>query len=154
MEQRIPGAKPMDEETTKQLTLPPDPIIVIGADGSGTTMLVRILEECNVYMGGSLASNYWGEPEIFYKAINGFTNAFRFDVPISSNWESFVESHRDRMVNLCQNEVPVLYCQAGYQGGKWGFKDPRNIFTATVFLHVYPQGVILHLIRDGLDVAE
>lgn len=136
-----------------EMILPPDPIIVIGADSSGTTMLVRILEKCGVYMGGRLAANYWGEPEIFFKTINGFTDAFRFEVPISSNWERRVETHRDRMVNLCRHEVPLLYYQAGYQGGKWGFKDPRNIFTAMVFLHVYPEAIILHLVRDVLDVA-
>ena len=30
----------------------------------------------------------------------------------------------------------------------------RNIFTASVFLDLYPKAVIFHIIRDGLDVAE
>ena len=137
-----------------ECTLPPDPIIVIGTDNSGTTMLVRILEECGVYMGGSLASNYWAETEIFFKTINGFTDTFRFEVPIPSNWKEIVEAHQDQIVNVCRHELPFWYYQAGYHGGKWGFKDPRNIFTASVFLDIYPEGLILHIIRDGLDVAE
>jgi hypothetical protein len=134
--------------------LPPDPIIVIGADSSGTTMLVRILEQCDVCMGSRLASNYWGEPEIFFKTINGFTDAFRFKVPIPSNWETIVAAHRNQIHDICRNELALRYYQAGYHGGKWGFKDPRNTFTAPVFLDIYPKAVILHIIRDGLDVAE
>jgi hypothetical protein len=131
-----------------------DPIIVIGADSSGTTMLVRILEKCQVFMGGELASNYWGEPTIFPKHINVFTDGFRFHLPIPANWKSHVEAQRSAILDFCRIELPVLYRNAGYSGGKWGFKDPRNVFTTGIFLEQYPQAVVFHIVRDGLDVAE
>lgn len=131
-----------------------DPIIVIGADSSGTTMLVRILEQCQVFMGGELAANYWGEPMVFPKQVNAFTDRFRFTFPIMANWKDLVESRRSAILDYCHYLLPELYASAGYGGGQWGFKDPRTIFTAGIFLEEFPHAVILHIIRNGLDVAE
>lgn len=131
-----------------------DPVIVIGADSSGTTMLVRILEQCQVFMGGDLAANYWGEPTVFPHHINAFTDGFRFRLPIPANWKSRVQAQRAAILAFCQVDLPVLYGKAGYAGGPWGFKDPRSVFTAGIFLEQFPQATIFHILRDGLDVAE
>ena len=36
---------------------------------------------------------------------------------------------------------------------KWGWKDPRNTFTLAMHLKMFPKAKVIHLIRDGRDVA-
>jgi hypothetical protein len=43
-------------------------------------MLMRILAECDGYMGSNLASIYRGARDIL-KTIHGFTDVFRFEIP-------------------------------------------------------------------------
>jgi hypothetical protein len=38
-------------------------------------------------------------------------------------------------------------------GGPWGWKDPRSTFTLPVWLDVFPQAKVIHLVRHGVDVA-
>lgn len=35
----------------------------------------------------------------------------------------------------------------------WGWKDPRNTFTLTHWLRLFPNAKVIHLIRHGWDVA-
>ena len=35
----------------------------------------------------------------------------------------------------------------------WGWKDPRNTFTLSIWLDIFPNAKIIHLHRAGMDVA-
>jgi len=35
----------------------------------------------------------------------------------------------------------------------WGWKDPRNTFTLKMYLAMFPEARVIHLLRDGRDVA-
>lgn len=36
----------------------------------------------------------------------------------------------------------------------WGWKDPRNTFLLPLWLKIYPEAKIIHIYRNGLDVAQ
>jgi hypothetical protein len=36
----------------------------------------------------------------------------------------------------------------------WGWKDPRNTYTLPLWLELYPNAKIIHIYRNGVDVAE
>ena len=36
----------------------------------------------------------------------------------------------------------------------WGWKDPRNTYTLPLWLRVFPNAKVLHIMRHGVDVAE
>jgi hypothetical protein len=136
------------------IELAPNPIIVMGMGSSGTRLIVRILERLNVFMGGPLAANMFGEPPLFFKGPNAFTNQFRYRLPLLPSWRELVEKERAAVLRFCATELPSAYLGAGYHGGPWGFKDPRNSFTAGLYLEAFPQARFLHVIRDCIDVAE
>jgi hypothetical protein len=133
--------------------LPDDPIIVLGMGGSGTRLVVRLLQEFGVFMGGALLHNRALEPSCFSRGINAFTDGFRYHLPLRSDWPSIVGSHRERILNFCRFELPDLYDQAGYADGPWGFKDPRTTFTGRVMLEAFPSAHIVHVVRHPFDVA-
>lgn len=134
--------------------LPDDPVVVIGMGSSGTRLVVRLLEACGVFMGGELAANAYAEPEMFYLDINAFIDDFRYHLPLRRDWQDVVERERPRLEIACMHRLPLAYRAAGYEDGPWGFKDPRNTFAAIVYLDIFPRSQVLHVVRDGLDVAE
>jgi hypothetical protein len=36
----------------------------------------------------------------------------------------------------------------------WGWKDPRNSITLPVWLKLFPDARVIHIVRNGVDVAE
>lgn len=136
------------------MVLRDDPVIIIGIGTSGTRMVMRMLEKCGIFMGGRESENEWAEPPIFFEEINSFTDDFRYHVPLRPDWRTVVSQHRGRIRDICCKRLPNYYREAGYLGGPWGFKDPRSTFTVAILLELFPRAKVLHVVRDGLDVAE
>lgn len=129
------------------------PIIIIGMGSSGTRLIVSVLERLGVFMGGSLLNNEFREPSIFYQTAHAFVDEFRYFDPLPKNWPLIVQRHTPELKNFIYNILPVEYQKAGYNGGPWGFKDPRTLFVLPVYLSVFPLSRVLHCVRDGRDVA-
>jgi hypothetical protein len=43
--------------------------------------------------------------------------------------------------------------EAARTGRAWGWKDPRNTFTLPVWLRCFPEARLVHVVRNGVDVA-
>src|SRR5207249_8293594 len=44
--------------------------------------------------------------------------------------------------------------KSGYDGhARWGFKDPRTCITLPVYLEIFPNSQLVHIVRDEADVA-
>jgi hypothetical protein len=39
-------------------------------------------------------------------------------------------------------------------GFPWGWKEPRNTFTLPLWLDIFPKARIIHIYRNGIDVAK
>ena len=129
------------------------PIIIIGMGSSGTRLVVEILERCGIFMGGVLSQNEFKEPAIFFAGINAFTDAFRYLDPLPGDWKQTVESKAQEVQRFVDEILPKEYAAAGYTGGKWGFKDPRNTFVLPLYIRSFPNSRVIHVVRDGRDVA-
>ena len=143
------------------------PVIVTGMHCSGTTILRRILQGCGLFMGVErnqqeeatffrrinrsvleLAGAYWDAPEVFAAALGS-------------------PDRRRELGRLIERRVHSVR-SAGYWGfvrylrvrfgasspGPWGWKDPRNCLTLPLWLSVFPAAKVIHLVRNGADVAE
>lgn len=130
------------------------PVIIIGMHRSGSSMLSRILNRSGIFMGLFQEHNAealrflkinqlllkehggsWLEPvqvrssqQVF--ASNNLLYREHFKLGIESEW------YRRWLYNYC-----------------WGWKDPRNTFTLPFWLERFPQARVLHIHRDGRQVA-
>lgn len=129
------------------------PIIIIGMGSSGTRLLVEIVERCGVFMGGTLSRNEFREPSIFFAGANAFVDEFRYVDPLRPDWEDVVEAKAKDIDLFVKTVLPQSYGAAGYRGGAWGFKDPRNTFVLPLYYRAFPKCRVLHVVRDGRDVA-
>lgn len=142
------------------------PVIIIGMHRSGTSLVSRLLEKMGVFWG-STKDNY--NESIGFQVLN--EQLFQLD---NCRWDdvdrlsSFLEDkHRrwraeriiesivdERFVQMfwgdrgVENQAPAVFSQPG-----WGFKDPRNTFTLPMFLERFPGARVIHVIRNGIDVA-
>lgn len=142
------------------------PIIVMGMHRSGTTLLTRLMEGCGIFWGAS--KDEYNEA-LCFQSINEMLFA-RSDgswdnpLPVESYFKD--RRHVQTAVAAVQRCLNNKFYQEYFYGSQllppdralnasrnWGWKDPRNIFTLPVWLKIFPNARIIHIFRNGIDVA-
>jgi hypothetical protein len=139
---------------------------------SGTSLLVRLLRDIGIHMGAWLSQD---AEAVHFQMIN--RRIYRL---AHSDWtavdglieamgsEAFVvkSAHLAERV-LFHARYPLQWRPpvvdffgterwADVQGGQalaWGWKDPRTSLTLPVWLRIFPRARVVHVLRNGIDVA-
>jgi len=143
------------------------PIIILGMHRSGTTLLTKCLSGLGLFVGEDIdpadhetsffnrlnlwilkqGGGRWDNPDPVYSILNN-------------------EELRGFIVDCLRYYTASRRCSSylGFRnflryGGfpkldfPWGWKDPRNTFTLPLWLEVFPGARIIHIFRNGVDVA-
>jgi hypothetical protein len=130
------------------------PVIVIGMHRSGTSILTSLLERGGMYAGGSwLDENH---ESIYFSRANRamcgegpyLVHDFGWTAPKS---DEFIAARRGYAERAARNVSAFFAERRGER--VWGWKDPRNALTLPVWLSIYPNAKVLHVVRDGRAVA-
>lgn len=143
------------------------PVIIIGMHRSGTSMLTRTMQEFGFFMGRGTTRNeecrwtnslnYW----IFRQASATWERPIGVDTLLGI--PELSESVTDYLAGVVAGPASVgflglrrylRYRSMQRISEPWGWKDPRNTFTLPIWLKVFPQARVLHIMRHGVDVAE
>ncbi len=141
------------------------PIIVIGAGRSGTALTTRILEQLGVFMGAvqdenaesvhfirlntwalSKAGASWDQPARLQTALADSA----FEAGALRHFESRLSLRRARAYFGWIN--PIAKNMRSIRGA-WGWKDPRTTFTLGLWLELFPDAKVVHVLRHGADVS-
>ncbi|UCG78184.1 MAG: sulfotransferase [Nitrospirota bacterium] len=140
------------------------PLIILGMHRAGTSMLVNILERLGVFFGKWMDIN---SESTFFLRMNEWifeqTNA-SWDNPY--NFKFINDDLKQNMLKVLRSHVKGLR-RIEYMGvGRllkyghitdidrpWGWKDPRNTFTADLWKMIFPEALLLHVYRNPIDVA-
>ncbi len=131
------------------------PIVVIGMHRSGTSLLARILSDLGVHMGDELEANH--EAVTFLKANNELLKSagayWAKPRPFLSQLED--ESFLSRCEHRARESLGKHFASYGDASRmrEWGWKDPRNTLTLPVWRRCFPAASVIHVVRNGLDVA-
>jgi hypothetical protein len=144
-----------------------DPIIFIGMHRSGTSLLVRLLEQMGLFVGHKKDYN---NEAVFFRDINKWLlsiSAARWDnpYPIDYLWscEEVLELIEDylhflisspRLVKFLGLRRYFSYRSIFQLDILWGWKDPRNTFTLPLWLRLFPNAKVIYIKRHGVDVAQ
>jgi hypothetical protein len=148
------------------------PLIVLGMHRSGTSLMVRLLDDLGVHMGRRLSRD---AEAIFFQKINR-----RIFQTVGAKWgfvdplikamhnKEFIEQRTAETLRYLFPERNYFNFNPGIsdffgkqhwetlcQGkpGKWGWKDPRTTITFPIWMQIFPQARVLHILRNGVDVA-
>ena len=141
------------------------PVIIIGMHRSGTSLLTRVLQQNGFFMGRGASRN---EEAAFTNAVN----AWIFD-QASATWDRpeamddlLADTELrpwllDYMDGIIRGPASLRFLgprrvlRGGLPGqnGPWGWKDPRNTYTLPLWLELFPDARVLHIVRHGVDVA-
>ncbi|HRQ36676.1 MAG TPA: sulfotransferase [Chloroflexota bacterium] len=134
---------------------PQPPIIIIGMHRSGTTLLTRILSDLEVFVGPQVSPNF---EDVYFQQINRQLLASE-----GAHWANpmpFVSRLKDekfirQKATLAQSLLAeyTTHYQELASGQLWAWKDPRNTLTLPVWLTIFPEARVIHLIRNGIEVA-
>ena len=139
----------------------------MGMHRSGTTLLTRLLAQLGVQIGAD--STRETSESLFFRRRNyrllreNGANWIQIDPWLSAMQDAAI---RHRAINACRNQqfsrwqwqfLGVQNCWQGQRLSRmsvpWGWKDPRNTLTLPIWREVYPEARIIHVVRNGLDVA-
>jgi hypothetical protein len=143
------------------------PIILIGMHRSGTSLLSRLLAMVGIHLGRDLDDNdesrhvrginkhtfraagqaEWNTPELVIKAMHDPTfvaaQAIHYRAHLFAGVGGFLYWGAGRWLTL----------RRGGMLPSWGWKDPRTSLTLPAWLRLFPQAYVVHIIRNGIDVA-
>ena len=141
------------------------PIMISGMHRSGTSMLTGVLNDLGLIIGNILDSN---KESIFFQRINIWMMSL-----LGASWDSpkqFEDINDDLRDNVVEQIKQLLSSRTNslYFGwssiikkksfnelsNPWGWKDPRNTFTGTIWNEVFPNLKAIYIIRHPIDVAE
>ena len=144
------------------------PVIIIGMHRSGTSMLSQALEAAGLFLGWRQLPEH--QEAQFFLRLNMWVM-----LQTSAGWET-PESVRYLLDRPQAREAVVEYLRFALRSPRamsylgpvrygrhrsverldepWGWKDPRTTFTLPLWLDIFPNAKIVHVVRHGVDVAE
>jgi len=142
------------------------PVIVMGMHRSGTSALVRALRDMGLFIGHDLEPN--SEARYFLnlnEALLAMAGS-RWDSPHSmlrvlededlvawmSGWLDAKMSGFETSLYLSKPNW-FRYRDIRNFPQAWGWKDPRNVLTLPIWLKLFPDAKVIHVVRHPVDVA-
>ncbi len=141
------------------------PIIIVGMHRSGTSFITEILHKLGMEIGWSIGH---GE-SVFFHRMNRY-----LEQVCNCGWDnpkpmrSLLDWPEGKQIALSYLRTQVTsYKIAVYFGfpktmhtrslqnqvTPWGWKDPRNTFTIDFWRELFPYAKVIHIYRNGVDVA-
>ena len=140
------------------------PIIISGIHRSGTSLMSKIFESSDVFLGEFKDVN---NESIFFQNINKWIMS-SFD----SSWSQPVIINNEDILryNMLLYKInKILKSRLNYKffgfskiffkknffnlNMNWGWKDPRNIFTLPIWMDIFPESKIIIVLRHPFDVV-
>lgn len=147
--------------------LPPPPVIIIGMHRSGTSLLSQLLDGYGIFKGYTQDEHH---EALFFQLINenllrleettwDLPNKVR-DLSMSSPAKSVLVDYAANIIDeqLLEQYWGPTHFRSLKKGLRpspvaWGWKDPRNTIFLPVWLELFEDSKVIHIIRHGIDAA-
>jgi hypothetical protein len=135
------------------------PIIITGMHRSGSSLLVKVLQELGVFMGNDFEEN---NESRFFIRINDWMllqAGASWDNP--ENFDFVSDDFKALMADIIRNRLKSIHLKKYLGNSKrsikdsnftWGWKDPRNTFTIKIWKEIFPGAKVIHIYRNPVDV--
>lgn len=139
-----------------------DPIIVLGTAGTGTRVFSDLLESGGVFMGHR--RNPQADNLDFIRIIKDGVPLIRLDNPLGDSFlrqagspdfeiSNLDTAMADRVHRLTTQFKSVITDDLRSEHLRWGWKESQSMFVLPFLKHHFPDMRIVHVVRDGRDIA-
>lgn len=133
---------------------------------SGTSMLFKLLNDLGLFIGLDLDDNF--EANFFLNRNEKILNICNATWDNPEPVDNLINNNhlRGRILNYLREDIksfsilPFLGAKRYLKYGsllkldfRWGWKDPRNTFMLPFWLDIFPKAKVIHIYRNGIDVA-
>lgn len=140
------------------------PVIVVGCHRSGTSLFAELLSRQGVFMGADLRKHF--ESDLFFqmneylleKAQVTWADPFGHDRYLEE--ENNVQAFRDHWQHFWDTQGKKAYWgyRIYYPGKfrdqkKWGWKEPRTSLWLDLWLQLFENAKVIHIVKNGVQVA-
>lgn len=129
------------------------PVIVVGMHGSGTSAVSQVLEALGVHMGSRLddhaeAHEFWElNEQLLYQAGASWHRPEALTRRLEGGvFRSAACARLSAATYRCYGSFAGDTCPEA--GAAWGWKDPRSSLTLPLWLQLFPQARVVHVLRD------
>ena len=147
------------------------PVIILGMHRSGTSMITTFLKKMGLFVGEDVFDEIHNESKYFLQVNEELLKRVNASWDSVENFYYFLRNNElnemalSRMAYDLQNTKKVGLRNAkikDYLGrhssltsikSPWGWKDPRTVITAPLWLKLFPNAKIVYIVRNGVDVA-
>lgn len=147
------------------------PIIIIGMHRSGTSLLSNILQKLGICMGKDIVAHEESHSfqKINLKIFELFHASWDWPSPLQE-FNKLEPSLGNMIVEYFQEKISTKkfakefgvdifnkfdsFFGRKYKVDTFGWKDPRNTYTLPIWLKIFPDAKVIHIHRNGIDVAE
>jgi len=116
-------------------------------------MLSELLHDSGIFMGTDVYKN---KESFFFQELNIRLlneNGFSWDKPgVPTRGRLKVSDYGVMRRYIKAHYHPIRLMQL-LGGRPWGWKDPRTTFTLAQWLAIFPKAKVIHIYRNGIDVA-
>ena len=142
------------------------PIIITGMHRSGTSMVTDMLRRLGLYTGWDIEENAeavfflkrnekllnicggsWENPSVIKNLLDNPLQRKCIEKKLTQEMNSF---HFVSFLGLKKIIGSRYLDQINFP---WGWKDPRNIYLLPLWLDIFPKAKVIHVCRNGIDVA-
>ncbi|MDX5448529.1 MAG: sulfotransferase [Bacteroidota bacterium] len=133
----------------------PRPFIIIGMHRSGTSMLSHAFHLSGICMGIFQDHNH--------EAINFIHLNEKMLACGGGSWKSPLVPPISCIPKVAPVDIYLDHLKIEgasslrmrlFKYHSWGWKDPRTTFTLPVWLRMFPDAKVIHIVRNGWDVAQ
>jgi Sulfotransferase family len=155
-------------EAVSQIGRRRTPVMILGAHRSGTTATARALELCGLQIGQRLDSHHESKAlqRLHENYLQRVGASWHHPKPFL-DWVQTSDGERDCLEYLRDGigrEFALLFSYRKNPrglwllmrlklGASWGWKEPRTTLFAQIWLQLFPNAHVLHVVRHPLAVA-
>ncbi len=131
-----------------------EPVVICATGGSGTRAMRVILERAGVYMGAGDDVNNVGDAMPFEPYLDEIINAVMGETrSLDYRLGNLSAELRKRAVDGFRACARTWLQGRPRPIARWGWKNPRAMYVLPVIQAVFPKVRVIHLVRDGRDMA-